>query len=102
MKVDTDFLLWTGWLLSALSFGISVGFGIWSVRTQRKSVQTTAGIVRSTENIVQKTQAIQNALTTRSIGVFPSFLRDIVQIVKTADERVVILCDFPAYGCVSD
>ncbi|MGZ5445138.1 MAG: hypothetical protein ACXW5U_15900 [Thermoanaerobaculia bacterium] len=45
---------------------------------------------------------VQLALSTRYLGKFPRFLRNIVDEISGAAESVVIFCDFPAYGCFSD
>ena len=45
---------------------------------------------------------VQRALSTRYLGTFPRFLRDIVNEINHAQDSIVISCDFPAYGCFSD
>ena len=42
------------------------------------------------------------SLSTRFIGKFPFFLPDIVDVICSAKESILILCDVPAYGCFSD
>jgi len=44
----------------------------------------------------------RDSLSTRSVGQFPNFLTDIVQVLERARSEIVILCDFPAYGRFSN
>jgi len=45
---------------------------------------------------------IQKWLPTQPIGFFPSYLRDIVELIRSARKTIVIVCDYPAYGVFSD
>jgi hypothetical protein len=44
---------------------------------------------------------IQNEMTTHPIGPFPDCVRPITKLIEGAESRVIILCDFPAYGSFS-
>jgi hypothetical protein len=45
---------------------------------------------------------LREALPTRHLGEFPKYLDQIVLLIRRAHNRVVICCDFPAYGSFSD
>ncbi len=45
---------------------------------------------------------IKDSLTTRFLGHFPNYNNDIAEIIKRAKSEVVILCDVPGYGVISD
>ena len=53
---------------------------------------------QQSENLLQ----IQHSLSTRYIGSFPAFVSGIAQTISSAQQEVIIFCDFPAYGCMSD
>jgi hypothetical protein len=50
------------------------------------------------EDLTTSTKRLEGQLSTRWIGVFPDYLPQIVDLVGSATESVVIFCDFPAYG----
>jgi hypothetical protein len=47
-------------------------------------------------------RTIQDSLSTRFIGEFPSFLSKIVELIQGARQSITIVCDFPAYARFSD
>jgi hypothetical protein len=51
---------------------------------------------------VKEVGEIKKWLPTQPIGSFPTYLTDIVRLVKSARKYVVIMCDYPAYGVFSD
>jgi hypothetical protein len=51
---------------------------------------------------VRHLDEIRTWLPTQPIGVFPSYLHNIADLVKRARESIVIMCDYPAYGVFSD
>jgi hypothetical protein len=42
------------------------------------------------------------SLSTRFIGTFPHFLPSIVDLIQQAKTSVIVVCDYPGYGRVSD
>lgn len=70
-------------------------------------IATAAGLLFA---IVQTWQAkahanalseIHKSLTTRYIGQFPDFCRNIVDVIGRAKSSIVIMCDFPGYAAFS-
>lgn len=47
-------------------------------------------------------QEVKASLTTRYLGPFPQYMPDIIAVVGGAKEKLVICCDFPAYGRFAD
>ena len=47
-------------------------------------------------------RAVQSSISTQYLGKFPRFLKDIVDLVNGARDRLVIFCDYPGYGEFSD
>jgi hypothetical protein len=45
---------------------------------------------------------LQGEVTTHHVGLFPEFVRDIVKVIDSAEKRLTIFCDLPAYGVVSN
>lgn len=45
---------------------------------------------------------VTSALSTRYLGKFPYFLRDIVELMNGARDKLIIFCDFPGYGDFTD
>ncbi|MEA2417350.1 MAG: hypothetical protein QOI58_4007 [Thermoanaerobaculia bacterium] len=51
---------------------------------------------------VRQMDEIRSAIRTYPLGNFPNYLNRIAQLVARAERRVVVCCDFPAYGSFSD
>jgi hypothetical protein len=52
--------------------------------------------------LVKELLDIEGSLSTRYLSCFPIYFADIVSLVSEAHQRIVIFCDFPAYGCFSN
>jgi hypothetical protein len=50
----------------------------------------------------QDLKSINEALPTRGIGEFPGYVATITELIQSAKERVVIVCDAPCYCIFSD
>ena len=74
---------------------LGLGFAIWQTFLAQ---QQTRDAKRLSENIV----SIYNSLSTRYIEVFPLFYPLIANLISKAKSKIVICCDFPAYGSFSD
>lgn len=46
-------------------------------------------------------KVISGSLSTKFLGVFPDFMAELTDLVGRANEKIVILCDLPAYGVFS-
>ena len=44
---------------------------------------------------------IERSLSTRLLGTFPEYYEDIVGLLAGAQKRIVVFCDYPAYGSFS-
>lgn len=66
------------------------------VRTDLNDVRTQ--LVQQVEHM----RAIRGALPTQHLGEFPHYLHHIARLVDHAHRRIVICCDFPAYGSFSE
>ena len=51
---------------------------------------------------VKSVSELARWLPTHPIGLFPTYLRDIVTLLNNARESITIVCDYPAYGVFSD
>ncbi len=51
---------------------------------------------------IDRLEEVRRALPTQHLGKFPDYMSKIVDIVRSAQKEVVILCDFPAYGALSN
>jgi len=47
-------------------------------------------------------EEVRRTLSTRYIGKFPEYYGEIVSLIERAKNRIVIFCDYPAYGSFSD
>lgn len=88
--------------LLALILGFFHLHGIWS---QAKGLRAQAQGLLSQAKLSQlhkeQLESIEKALTTRHIGQFPEYMKDIADLMEHSNQEVLILCDFPAYGCFS-
>lgn len=89
--------------ISALIFG-TIQFGD-AKSTIRNLEHVSDGLTTTTDNVddlreelANSTEDLKTQLSTRRVGVFPSFVPKIVELLDSANERVMIFCDFPAYG----
>jgi hypothetical protein len=53
------------------------------------------------KDLSASTDRLEEQLSTHRIGVFPKFLPQIAELLGSAEESIVIFCDFPAYGELS-
>lgn len=53
---------------------------------------------RQTKSLAQ----IEESLTTRHLGDLSSYYPQIISLIEAAKESIVILCDYPAYGCFTN
>lgn len=87
----TSILNWLGshyeGVVSLVTFG-SLIIALWQIREARKQ----------TKNLKQ----IQESLSTRYLGGLSDFYPLVIEKIKSADETIEILSDFPAYGCFTN
>lgn len=72
---------------TACSF-IGITFAVLSIQDGRKLTRDLASIF--------------NHMTTREVGTFPSYMREVEKLIAEARDYVVIACDFPGYGAWVD
>lgn len=85
-----------------LAIGHSLGLKT-HVKTMGKlTVKLNAVEDQLRDKISNAVQEIREALPTKRLGKFPSFLPQIVELVNKANSSVTIFCDYPAYGSFSD
>lgn len=90
----------------ALAVGtLALGVGIFHVRelrTRTKELRTLSEQIRGgTDDLRTLSEQIRGSLTTRHLGRFPEYIMEISDLVERTIKELVILCDFPAYGCFS-
>jgi hypothetical protein len=51
---------------------------------------------------IDKLARLEQQLPTRQLGTAPDFMRQIIKMLSGAQQRVIICCDFPAYGAITD
>jgi hypothetical protein len=79
----------------ALFVGIHTDWGAERIRSDTRN--TLAEMRHSVEMLDE----VRMSLTTRGIGTFPDYVREISDGVRTAESSVDVLCDFPAYAAVT-
>src|SRR6266404_7069084 len=57
---------------------------------------------KSLSNLADKLGKIENALSTRSMGKYPEYVKPITSLIKRATKSICILCDYPGYCSFSD
>lgn len=57
---------------------------------------------RSANAHAKELNEIRNSLSTRLIGVFPEYLPDLVNLMNSANESILIACSIATYGHFSD
>jgi hypothetical protein len=89
--------------ISALIFG-AIQFGD-AKNTIRNLESVSYGLTKTTDNVdglreelANSTEDLKTQLSTRRVGVFPGFMPKIVELLDSANARIMIFCDFPAYG----
>lgn len=81
--------------LAVVGIVIAVAIGYYHLNEIKK-------VLGNTKIQVDKLVGLEKSTSTHFILEFPKFIPDIVDLIKSADERLVIFCDIPAYGCFSD
>jgi len=54
------------------------------------------------EGVADDLHDVSRSLPTRTVGVFPSYLPEVVELVGRATKSLTILCDTPAHGAFSN
>lgn len=78
----------TAELIGFITGIIALGVGVWHVSELHRALD--------------KIRNVEKSLSTRYLGNFPIFLPDIVDLVNSAKDSVIVFCDFPGYGDFSD
>jgi hypothetical protein len=75
-------------------------------RTEIGQLAKTGASVEGTrvrlDSVVDRLDTVAQALPTRALGAWPSYLDDLAKMISQADTEITILCDYPAYGVVSN
>jgi hypothetical protein len=74
---------------------IALGVGLWHLGEIRK-------VIRDARNHTTALEEVRGSLSTRYIGQFPQYYPSIVELVGRAKQNILIFCDFPAYGSLTD
>lgn len=118
MAILLEFPAWGGArtveeVLAVLAIGLAILHSI-SLKRQVATVealatklgaveqQLTERVGRNVDEMRKSIVEIREALPTKRLGRFPSFLPEIVGLIQNASRSVTIFCDFPAYGSFSD
>ena len=80
-----------GLALALLAFGV----GLYHLIEIRK-------VIRDARNHTTALEEVRGSLSTRYIGQFPQYYPSIVELVGRAKQNILIFCDFPAYGSLTD
>jgi hypothetical protein len=80
-----------GLVLAVLAFGV----GLYHLLEIRK-------VMRDAKNHTTALEEVRGSLSTRYIGQFPQYYPTIVDLIARAKRSVIIFCDFPAYGSLTD
>jgi len=67
-----------------------------------KQFKDAHGHTRALSSLTDKLGKIENALSTRSIGKYPDYVKPITNLLKRATKSICILCDYPGYCSFSD
>lgn len=87
-------------LLGVVGILVSVVALAFHTRDIRRATGEIRSQSKKAREHTKKLGEIEHAMSTRYIG--PDFLPEIVGIIENAKERVVIFCDFPAYGSFAE
>ena len=68
---------------------------------QQATLDQIQDLQQKLETTVRKLTAVQESLSTRYLGPFPTFLDTIVDELEKAQSSIEIYCDMPAYGYYS-
>jgi hypothetical protein len=74
-------------IVTLVTFG-SLILALWQIREARKQ----------TKNLEQ----IQGSLSTRYIGDLTRYYPEVISLIENAKKSIIILCDYPAYGCFTN
>lgn len=65
----------------------------------RKARETTGRL----EDVATNLEEVSETILTRTVGHFPEFMNDLVDVVKKdAKESIIVFCDHPGYGIFSN
>lgn len=67
----------------------------------QQQISALEDVSESTRQQTGTLQDISERLSTQYLGEFPGFLPKITELVKEANEKLTIFCDFPAYAALS-
>jgi hypothetical protein len=80
-------------------FGVLGALGVVFAVIQFVDARRTIDSVKTVGvRLAGSTRKLEQQLSTRHVGVFPTFLPKIVELLADADESIVVFCDYPAYG----
>lgn len=54
------------------------------------------------DSVVDRLDTVAQALPTRALGAWPSYLDDLAKMIDRTETGLTILCDYPAYGVMSN
>jgi hypothetical protein len=76
-----------------------------AAQLNRQSARLNKELNRQAKKLDEQTEKLEQtleSLPTRFIGVFPTFLPQITDLIRRATESITIVCDFPSYGHYSN
>ena len=82
-------------ILTVIALVVSVFL---SYKQSKEAENLTANLTVIGDGLTSKLTLISDTLSTRYLGEFPDFLPEIINVLTGAQNKVVIVCDFPTYG----
>lgn len=78
-------------ILAVIGFLVALGQTYLSLKQQAEAKRQTNRIVK-----------IQQSLSTKSIGEFPSYMTQLIGLIQSASASITIVCDYMGYGLFSN
>lgn len=88
------------WLLDDLD--LAQKLGLEAVVVAIVAVVVAIQHANELESVADELRSVARSVPTRGIGVFPSYVSDVADLVGRAKESITILCDTPAHGAFSN
>lgn len=91
----------TTWIIPLVSVLITIAFGVYAISSAKAQSRQLGQTLTKSQEILFSTERVFQHLTTRYIGSFPNFFKNICDCIDSAETEILVACDVPAYGTFS-
>jgi hypothetical protein len=88
------------WLLNGLD--LAEKLGLEAVVVAIAAVAISIRHANELAVVADELQGVARSVPTRGIGIFPSYLSEVPELISRAKESITVLCDTPAHGAFSN